>query len=470
MLKKTASALNLTEGSIVKKILIFAFPILLGNMLQECYHLADTLVVGRTLGVHSLAAVGTCGPLVFFVMGFIMGLTGGCAVITAQRFGANDEFGVKQSIAAHIVIGFITTLVLTIFFVWVSPSLLNILHVPEVIYRDAYIYLVILYAGMFAAVIYNLFSSSLRSIGDSKTPLMFLIFSSLLNIALDLFFILFCGWGIVGAASATVLSQLISGLLCWAFAAKCFPMFIPHKDCWRNLGGMIKDELKVGVPMGFQFSFVALGMIVLQSVLNNFGANAIAAFTVGSRVQFMLNNPIASMSIIMATFVGQNYGARKFRRIKTGVNKCLAFAVGLSICMGVTAILFADNIIAFFIGTEEQEVLVLANEFIDWVCPMTWALAFLFVCRGALQGLGDGVTPMIGSIAELVMRSGIPLIFAAKWGFASICVAGPAAWLSCGSLMTAVYFYKLGRMRREALHILRNRYSSIDQAEAYNKA
>ena len=444
------NVLDMTQGDILKQIVSFALPILGGNIFQELYNVVDTLIVGKTLGVSKLAAVGSTGSLLFFVIGFIMGLTGGCAVITSQRFGAGDEAGVKKSVAAHIAISALVTILTTVIITCNTGTFLTWLHTNADIYDDAYIYTFILFAGMPGAVLYNCLASSLRAVGDSKTPLYFIIFSSLLNISLDLFFILVCGWDVKGAAAATVIAMITSGLLCGLVIWKRTPILIPNRESWRNLDSIIWEELKVGVPMGIQFSVIAFGFMVLQYVLNSFGSTAVAAFTVGSRVQSLMINPIAAMGVVMATYVGQNFGAKKWDRILLGVRKSLAFTVTLTVIMGLLVWLLNTAIIHLFVDGGEKQVIALARQFLAWSCPLVWTLTFVFVTRGSLQGLGDGVTPMLGGFLELIMRVAIPLSLSASLGYTAVCIASPAAWIACGVLMTTVFMVRVHRMHTAA--------------------
>ena len=444
-----SSVLNMTQGSIMKQIVIFALPILGGNIFQELYNVVDTLIVGKTLGVSKLAAVGSTGPLLFFVISFIIGLASGCSVITSQKFGADDTAAVKKSIAAHIIISALLTITTTLVITLNTGRLLNLLQTNKDIYNDAYTYIFIMFAAMPGAVLYNFLASSLRAVGDSKTPLLFIIFSSVLNIILDLFFIIVCKWDVAGAAYATAVAMVTSGILCAIVIWKRTPILIPERASWRNLDSIIWEELKIGIPMGIQLSVIAVGFIVLQYVLNGFGSVAVAAFTVGSRVQSLMINPIASMGVVMATYVGQNFGAKKWDRILLGVRKSLAFTALFTIVMGLLVWLLNSQIIHMFIDSNEAQVEAIARQFLAWSCPLVWTLTFVFVTRGALQGLGDGVTPMLGGFLELIMRVAIPLSFSTSLGYTSVCIASPAAWIACGVTMTVVLLVRIHSMHEQ---------------------
>ena len=427
-------------------ILRFAVPVIAGNLLQELYSVVDTLIVGRTLGVTKLAAVGSTASLTFLVIGFIIGLTSGCAVASAQRFGAGDAAGLRRSVAAHFAIAAVTTALLTAGFLLGAGPLLSLLQTTPETYAYARTYLVIIYAGVPATMLYNLLSSLLRAIGNSKAPLGFLIFSSALNIGLDFLCILGFGWDVAGAAIAAVASQLISGLLCIAYVKRSAPELLPDRDSWRALRATIAEELKIGLPLGVQHSFIALGSMTLQYFLNGFGTDAVAAYTIGGKVQNLAQNPIVSMNTVMATYVGQNAGARKPERIREGVRKAIAFSVCLAVAISLTVWLLARPITLLFVGAEEANVIALVRQYLAWCCPFLWVMGFLFVCRGTLQGLGDGVTPLASSVLELVMRVMLSALLSASLGYAAVCIAGTAAWASCGVLIAAVYFARSRRL------------------------
>lgn len=440
---------NMTQGSILKNLIACSIPVIAGNLLQEAYNVVDTLIVGQTLGVEKLVAIGAAGPLNMLAGGLIMGLTAGCSVLTSQHYGTGRTEQMKRSMAAHILIAAVLAIVMTIGFSLGTMPLLRLLNTTADTLQDARSYLRIIYLGIPAMLLYNLLASSLRAVGDSRTPLFLLICSSLLNIVLDFAFILGLKWDVAGAAIATVLAQAISGLLCLIYTVKRVPLLLPDRGSWKALPGMVREELKVGIPMGFQFVIIAGGMMVLQSVLNGFGSDAVAAYTVGGRIQGLCQNPFGSMGTVVATFVGQNAGVKQYDRIRSGVKQSLIFTVLLAVVIGGVVWALARPITMLFVSAEETAVINLTREYLNWGCPLLWTLSFLFVCRGALQGLGDGVMPMLGGVLELCMRAIIPLTLGEALGFTAICIAGPAAWAACGLLMTAAYFVRLRKFHTQ---------------------
>lgn len=441
--------LDLTTGSILGKLLRFSLPIILGNLLQELYTIVDTLIVGQVLGVEKLAAVGAAGSPHFLATGFLMGMATGCAVITAQVFGRGDEREVKRSVAAHVAILSSLTGVFTVAFSFGAGPLLQLMNIAPELMEDTLAYLRILYLGIPAVALYNLLASSLRAVGDSKTPLFLLVGSSVLNICLDLLFIIVFHWGVVGAAIATVLAQLVSGLLCLLYVLRKMPLLIPDRQSWRNLRSLILSEMKVGVPVGTQYTVISLGLVVLQGVLNGFGATAVAAYTVGGRIIGLCQNPFVSMGTAMSTFVGQNIGAGKQDRIRQGIRQCMAFTVAFGIVTGLAVWLLARPITFIFVSPGEEEVFRYVKEYLAFGCPLLWTLAVLFTFRGSLQGMGDGLVPMLGGITELIMRTVIPIAFQSVLGYAAVCVAGPAAWAACALLMACVYLARIHRINRK---------------------
>lgn len=446
------SVRNLTQGKIFSQILFFAIPVIIGNLLQELYNVVDTLIVGQTLGEIKLAAVGSTSSLNFFALGFFIGLSAGCSVITSQHFGAGNIKQIKKSVAAHILIGIISSAVLTVAFVFLVNPFLTMLSTTKETFDYASRYLTIIYLGIPATMLYNLTASLLRSVGDSKTPLYLLLFSSVLNVGLDLLFIVVFKWDVAGAAIATVVSQLISAVLCCIYICFKVKLLLPTKESFTSIGRMVADELKVGCPMGLQNSVISIGMMVLQYFVNQFGSYAVAGYTIGNRVQMLVQNPMNSMSMVIATFAGQNEGAGKYDRIRKGVNYCLILCITYAIAVGALTMLFATPITGIFTSNSSQQTIDYSVQFIFWNCPFEFTLGMLFIYRGTIQGLKNGIIPMIGSLIEVLMRICAPVILSSIIGYISICVAGPAAWTASMLLMLAVYYIKMkGFKNKKAL-------------------
>ena len=441
--------IQLTEGTTWKVILAFAVPIIAGNLLQELYGVVDTIIVGRTLGSLKLGAVGSTGSVTYLATGFINGLAGGCTVLTANRYGAGEEEKVRKSTAAQIVGCSLLTILLTAVLLFAAPYILEFLHTTEDMYPYALSYVLVIYAGLPATMLYNLTAAQLRAIGDSRTPLVMLIVSSLLNIVLDFVFILSFGWDVAGAAIATILSQLVSGLLCVVMIARHFAFLLPKKEDYREVWQTVREELSIGIPMGLQMSVIAVGMMVVQFFVNSFGDHAVSAYTIGSRIQILLQSAPASMSVVMASYAGQNAGARRYDRIRKGTAESALIMGIYGIAAGVIGYVFARPLITVFISAEETETIAMAEEFLHWACPLLVPLCLLFVYRGVLEGLSDGVTPMIGSFLEVSMRVLIPMFFCSSLGYTAILIASPAAWTASFVLMIIVYYQRMVSGRKQ---------------------
>jgi len=424
-------AKDMTVGSPAKQIIYFSIPLLIGNLFQQFYNMADTFIVGRTLGSNALAAVGCTGGLAFLLQGFATGTTAGMSIVTAQRFGAQDQEGVKRSFAVSCLISILVTIFLTICGLLFTGSLLRWLRTPAEIYDDAYRYFIFIVGGLSACMLFNLLSNAMRAVGDSISPLVFLTIACLLNIALDYTFILHFGMGVEGAAIATLAAQFISGFLCIFYISRkvsVLQISLRHFKCtaadWRL-------HVKLGLPMGFQSSIIALGTIVVQFALNTLGTTEIAAYTAASKLDNLGILPLMSFGIAMATFVGQNHGANKPYRIRQGIFQCSLISIAFAILIGIVDVCFGDRLSALFL-VGDAVAIRLSHEFliVNGVCYSL--LALLFVFRYSLQGLGYSFVPTVAGIAELVMRSICAIALTSVIGYTGTCIANPLAWI--GSL------------------------------------
>lgn len=436
---------DMTSGSPVKLILLFTLPLLIGNLFQQLYSMADTFIVGRTLGVNALAAVGCTGSLTFFILGFAQGLTSGFSIVMAQRFGARDMDGVRRSFAASIVLSAAVTVVLTLISVFGARALLVLLHTPPEIIGDAYWYIVIIFGGIGASMLFNLLSNVLRALGDSRTPLIFLVIACILNIGLDFLLILTFHMGVAGAAVATVAAQLFSGLLCILYIVKRFPALHLARRDFQLTRSEYGVHLRIGLPMGFQSSIIAIGALILQFALNNLGALSVAAYTAAQKVDSIATMPMMSFGMTMATYAGQNYGAGNMERIKKGVTQCAVISVTFSVVMGLVNIFFGHILAGFFVSGQ-PEVIDQAKVYLAINGSTYFILALLFIFRYTLQGLGQSLVPTVAGIMELVMRSFAAVILAGIWGFAGACVANPLAWLGSLIPLTIALVFTLKRL------------------------
>lgn len=421
---------DMTKGAPWKLLLMFSLPLLIGNIFQQLYSMADTVIVGRTIDYKALAAVGATGCISFLILGFVQGITSGFAVITAQRFGAQDERGVRKSVATSIALSIAVTIVVTAISVPLAYPMLKMMNTPSDIIDNSYAYISVIFGGVVAQVFFNLFSSILRSLGDSRTPLVFLIIASIINIILDFVFILNFKMGVAGAAWATVIAQALSAVMCLIYSLMRFPILRLKREDWKMTASFSWAHLRIGLPMAFQFSVTAIGVMILQSALNGLGSTAVAAYTAASKIDQLAIQPLVSYGVAMATYAAQNYGAGRVDRIKKGIKSCTLISIITSIIGAALVIFFMDRLVGLFVGDEKDKIMDMVSLYL-WINAVPYfVLGLLFVFRNALQGIGSSTMPLMAGVFELVVRSVIAFAFTGIFGFSAICVAGPAAWLA----------------------------------------
>ena len=445
---------DMTTGSPLKNIIRFCLPLMVGNLFQQFYNMADTIIVGQFVGKHALSAVGSVGPLSFMVIGTVTGLCAGFAIPIAQRFGAQDITSLKKYVANIIYTSIVVGAIFTCGAVLLAKPLLNILNTPVEIQEDAYNYIVVIFAGIGATILYNLLASMVRALGDSKTPLYFLLFSSFLNIGLDLLLIIVFRMGVRGAAVATVVSQFISGVLCFIYVKRSFPILHLTKETKPLDFFFIKNLLKNGLPMALQFSITAIGSVMLQSCVNGLGADCIAAVTIGGKTQLMIVLPAETIGITMATYCGQNLGAKKFDRIEKGVHRGVALAFGYAVIGFCVARFLGPYLSLLFIDGSETEVIALAQQYINAGSYFYLILSLLFVLRNALQGLGYSLTAMTAGVFELIARGIMGFGFVNTIGYAAACVANPVAWIAADVFLIPAYIIVSRKVKRHLAHEL----------------
>lgn len=430
---------DLTKGKPIIQIIYFTIPLLIGNIFQQVYTLSDTIIVGRTIGVQALAAVGATGSLSFLIIGIAQGATNGFAIIAARRYGAGDYRGIKRSFATGILISLALSLILSAISMTFCGEILRLMQTPSDIIQDAYTFLIIQFGGIFAIVAYNLFANMIRAMGDSRTPLVFLIIACVINIGLELLFIVVFKWGIAGASFATLLAQFISACLCLVFIYRHFPLLQVSKADFKISKAEISEHLKMGLPMGFQSSIIALGQVILQLMLNTLGSTSVAAYTAAARIDGLATMPAMSFGITMATFAAQNLGAREFARIRSGVKQTLAVSLTFSTVTGILIIIFGHSLVNLFVGNGQPLVTNTAQTYFYFNSSLYWLLSILFVVRYTLQGLGQSLVPTLAGIMELIMRAFAGLVLINAFGFAGASMANPLAWL--GSLLVLISSY-----------------------------
>lgn len=435
---------DLTKGAPLKLMLLFSIPLLIGNIFQQFYNIADIIIVGRTLGMTALASVGAVSPLFFLIMFIIVGMTNGFAVITGQRFGAKDYEGVRRSVTMSTILSTVFTITFTIICAAAMHHILFLMNVPQEIYKDAYYYIQIVVIGLIVANFYNLLASIIRALGDSMTPLYCLIIASVLNIFLALLFILEFHMGVPGSAFALVLSQAFSALLCVWYVKKHFPILhLKKKDWiidWKKEFNFALAHLKVGIPMAVQFGILGLSLLIIQSVCNTFGPDVIAAFTAALRIEQMATLPMISFGVALAAYVAQNFGAGNFSRIRFGVKKASLINVILSIVMAFIMHFLGGHLVRIFLGYQNEDIVKIAHDYLFRSSLFYFFLAQIFIYRNALQGLGRAVIPMLAAVGELLMRAFAAIYLAAKIGYFGVFYAGPIAWVAASIVLAAGYY------------------------------
>lgn len=430
---------DMTKGSPIKLIIQFMIPMCLGNIFQQFYNIADSIIAGQFLGVDALAAIGSTGSLIFLVTGWLNGLTSGFSVWVAQWFGARKTDRMRHFIAMSIYICVAFVVVMTVGLLAANEPILRLMNAPENLLDDISSYMVIIYAGLVVTCAYNALAAVLRALGDSKSPLYFLIVSAVINVVLDIAFIVIFHMGVEGCAYATVIAQGISALLCLVYIIKKFPVLRLKKEDFRFSVNTVKKLLGLGIPMGLQFSITAIGTIIVQGAINVYGAVYMAGFSAAGKIQNIICTVFVAFGATIATYVGQNRGAGKMDRVKQGVRLTQMMILVCSVVLMAVIHFFGKYMIFLFIDPAETEVLHAAEIYFNIV---SWAYPFLgsiFLYRNALQGMGYGFVPMMGGVFELVARAAIVFVAAANAGFVQVCMSDPAAWIA--ALIPLIPYY-----------------------------
>ena len=436
-------AKDMTSGKPIKLIWNFTIPLLIGNLFQQLYNMADTFIVGRTIGVHALASVGSTGSIIFLILGFANGLTAGLAIPLAQRYGAKNYSGVNRSFYVSILISAVVAILLTILSMIFCRQILEIMQTPVEIIDGAYDYLMVIFAGIFSSMAFNLLSNIFRSIGDAKTPLYFLVIACIMNIILDVVFIAGFGMGVEGAGYATVLSQIFSALACILYIWKKIPILRLNSKDFVAESSDVKEHVRISFPMAFQSSIIAIGAIIIQITLNQLGATAVTAYTAAQKIDQVAILPMMSFGVTMATFVAQNYGAKKYDRIWRGVRDCIKLSLTFAISVGIILNVFSPIFIRAFVGVGHEEVVELGAIYFITNGTMYSLLSLLFIYRYTLQGVGKTFTPTVAGIMELCMRAFAAVVLSNLYGYTGATMANPLAWLgSLIPLMIAYYLFK----------------------------
>lgn len=438
-----AKTSDLTEGKVSKLIMGFFFPMLFTNMLQQLYTIADTAIVGKGLGDNALGAVGNMSSLTFLIVGFSMGLSNGFCVLVAQAFGAKDYEKMRKTAASAVKLAGIIAVVLTVFSVAFLRTTLTLLRTDEIIMKDSLTYGYIIFGGLAAAIAYNLCSGILRALGDSRTPLTAIMLSTVINIILNCVFIFVLGTGVEGAAFATIFSQVVSTAVCYAKLRKIDVIRLSREDFARD-GKMYSALLKNGVPMALMNSITAVGCMVVQYFVNGLGVAYTSAYSACSRFTNLFMQPACTAGFTMSSFTSQNYGAKKFDRIREGLKVCISIAFVSYVIFGSVMIFFPRALASIMLSGEEQ--IGLAGQYLPICGLMLFAVDFLFVFRSGVQGMGYPFIPMCSGILEMALRISVIALFISGMGFRATALAEVFAW-SGALLLNAVAFVRILGLR-----------------------
>lgn len=432
---------DMTTGSPMKIIFNFTLPIFIGNVFQQFYNMADAVIVGKFVGNKALAAVGSTGTIMFLIYGFVVGMTAGFTVLTAQKFGAGDMPAMRRTVVGASFLSLVVGLVLTAAFMVFMKPWLVLMHTPEDIFADAYAYIMIISAGILAQMLYNLLASILRALGNSKVPLYFLILAALLNIVLDLVLIIVFHMGAAGAAVATVISQGISGVLCLFYIIRKVPLLRLTRDDRHLSGDLLRTQIRIGIPMALQYSITAVGTMMVQSALNILGSTLVAAYTAAGKIEQIVTQAYVAMGTTMATYGAQNMGAGDVSRIRQGFKASTIIGVIYAIVSAALVMTVGKYMTYLFVSEDVALIMDSVNTYLICVGIFFIPLAIVNIYRNGIQGLGYGLLPMMAGVAELVGRGVVAVIAAGQKSYLGVCLASPAAWVLASLLLIGMYYY-----------------------------
>lgn len=436
-----ANVRDMTEGSPARNILYFALPLVLGYVLQHLYQVVDAAIVGRWVGVEGLAAVGASSSIMFLFLGFCNGACAGFSVPVAQAFGAKEYSLMRQYVANAVRIGVWISVLLTIPICVLCSPILRLVNVPDDIFHQAWIYLMLQFFGIPLAIAYNLLAGFIRSLGNSKEPFYFLLVSSATNIILDLIFVIVFKWGVFGAGFATLISQVVSVSLCYSFIIRQMKMLIPVGEERRYNSDHVTHLLNNGIPMGLQFSITGIGIIMLQRANNALGTMYVAAFTASMRVKYVFTTVFENIGVAMATYCGQNIGAKRLDRVKSGLKAATGIMLVYFVFTFAVIFPFADEMMALFVDPSQRQIIDLASQYMRISNYFYPVLGMLTIFRYSIQGLGYSTLSLMSGVMEMLARCAVSIWMVPAMGFMGVCLGDPAAWCAADLfLFPAMYF------------------------------
>ena len=446
-LQKTNGTKDLTEGKPMKLILGFALPMLFGLLFQQLYNMVDSIIVGKMLGVNALAAVGSTGSINFMILGFCIGSCNGFAIPIAQSFGAKDNSNLKKYITNSIWMASLFAILTTTATGILTRKILIWMKTPDGILEDAYIYIFIIFMGIPATILYNMVSSILRSLGDSITPVIFLVCASLLNIMLDLLFIR--AMGVAGAAAATITAQGIAGLVSLIYMIDKYKYLGFTRSDWHFSPKHSIKICGIGIPMGLQYSITAIGSIIMQTAVNNMGETIVAAVAVGTKISMFSSCPFEALGTTMATYGGQNAGAKRLDRIHTGLKDCIKLGITYSLIALVFMLIFGKQLALLFVDQTETTLIQYIYQYLIGNTVFFILLSLVNIVRFMIQGLGYSTFAILAGVCEMFARGLVGAFLVPAFGYVFVTVANPIAWIAADLFLIPAYLYVVKRLRKQ---------------------
>ena len=432
---------DMTKGSPMKLILGFAVPLLFGLIFQQFYSMVDAIIVGQYLGVDALASVGATGSVNFLIIGFCMGVCNGFAIPIAQAFGAKHEEALRRFVANSVWLSVLFAVVITVIVSLLCRQILQVMRTPSNIIDGSYSYIIVIFLGIPVVFLYNMTAAILRSLGDSRTPVVFLVMAAILNIFLDVFCIVVLSMGVEGAAVATVVSQAIAGIACLLYMRKKFVILKLTKDEWRWSRDYVEKLCNMGIPMGLQYSITAIGSLILQSSVNSIDSNAVAAVTAGGKVSMLLVCPFDALGSTMATYGGQNVGAGDLDRVDRGLKACSLLGLLYSLLAMAVVYLFGKNLLLLFLDAEETQIIANACSFLRINALFYFPLALVNIVRFLIQGMGYSKLAVFAGAFEMLARGIAGFLLVPHFGFSAVRFANPLAWIFADIFLIPAFFY-----------------------------
>lgn len=439
---------DMTKGSPMRLILGFAVPLLFGLLFQQFYSMVDTIIVGHYLGVEALAAVGATGSVNFLIIGFCMGVCNGFALPIAQEFGAGNAPRLRQFVANSVWLSVIFAAVMTVVVSLLCRPILQLMRTPENIIDGAYSYIIVIFIGIPVVFLYNVTASIIRSLGDSKTPVIFLVMAAVLNIFLDLLLIIVIPMGVAGAAVATVVSQAIAGVCCLLYMYRKFEILHLSKEEWKWNSDCVGRLCNMGIPMGLQYSITAIGSVILQSAVNGIGSDAVAAVTAGSKLSMLMMCPFDAMGSTMATYGGQNVGAGDLDRVGKGLKSCTLLGLLYSLLAIGIVFLGGKYMLLLFLDADETVILANAYAFVQTNVFFYFPLALVNIVRFLIQGMGFSKLAVFAGAFEMLARGLAGFVLVPFFGFPAVCFANPLAWIFADIFLIPAYFHVRKRLQK----------------------